>query len=80
MVDQGLKADFVGPYNGTQPPDEALPPLPPKFAGETDALGTPRVTGGYAPSAESFDSAHFAVWGRQVHGDKDVIFAYVWKY
>lgn len=58
--------DFVGPYVGTQPPDEPAPPSPPRFPDEPAPASGPRTYGGYALDVEEgFDSDHFAVWGRQ---------------
>ncbi|KUL25320.1 fibronectin type III domain-containing protein [Actinoplanes awajinensis] len=70
---QHIAVDFVGPYSGTQPPDEAAPPRPPLLQGETEAGSRPRTSGSYANGVVPFDSNHFAVWGRQANQDKQLI-------
>lgn len=72
--EQRLSVDFVGPYQGTQTPAPAGPPSPPRLQGEPEpAAGPPRTGGRYAPEAASFDSDHFAVWGRQAAQAKQLI-------
>ncbi|WP_432843904.1 fibronectin type III domain-containing protein [Dactylosporangium sp. CA-092794] len=73
FADQHVAVDFVGPYTGTVPPDPAAPPGPPLLQGETAPPGLPRTSGAYAAGVPAFDSAHFAVWGRQAAQDKDLI-------
>jgi lysophospholipase L1-like esterase len=72
--DQRVDVDFVGPYTGTQPSDSPAAPAPPPVPGDPPPLPSlPRTSGGYAAGASSFDSDHFAVWGRQAAQDKDLI-------
>ncbi|WP_206508055.1 fibronectin type III domain-containing protein [Streptomyces chrestomyceticus] len=79
--DQGVTVDFVGPYKGTVPHAEPAPPKPPALQGQEPAQDTtPRTSGGYAPGVRSFDSDHFAVWGRQAAQDKKLIADQVAKY
>lgn len=73
LRDNAVAVDFVGPYTGTLPPDQPAPPAPPALQGAPKpAAGPPRTTGAYA-SGVSFDSDHFAVWGRQAAQDKALI-------
>ncbi|MFB7918421.1 fibronectin type III domain-containing protein [Streptomyces sp. NPDC056061] len=79
---QHIDVDFVGPYVGTK--SQALPsaPKPPPLQGETPPdEDEPDTTGGYAPDVpESFDTRHFAVWGRQADQDKKLIRKMVSEY
>lgn len=72
LQSNNVPVDFVGPYKGTNPPDDITPPSPPSTE--------PRTFGGYALDAEPFDSDHFAVWGRQAAQDKDQIAAHITTY
>ncbi|MBQ1041603.1 MULTISPECIES: GDSL-type esterase/lipase family protein [unclassified Micromonospora] len=56
----GLSTNFVGPYRGTT----KLPPAQP--AGFPDETAAPSFNGTYR-DGRSFDSDHFAQWGRQAH-------------
>jgi lysophospholipase L1-like esterase len=79
--DQKVDVDFVGPYVGTAPPDYPLPPSRPTVPGDPPPLPSlPRTSGGYAAGASTFDSDHFAVWGRQAAQDKDQIRDQVQRY
>ncbi|WP_328440134.1 SGNH/GDSL hydrolase family protein [Streptomyces sp. NBC_00444] len=70
---EGVSVDFVGPYRGTKPPADAVTPSPPPLQGEArDESSPPRTWGGYA-ELQTFDSDHFAVWGRQAAQDKKLI-------
>jgi lysophospholipase L1-like esterase len=69
-----VAVDFVGPYTGTKSPDAPAAPSLPPLQGETPAAPAPPDTSGaYAAGAQTFDSDHFAVWGRQAYQDKDLI-------
>ncbi|WNV85826.1 fibronectin type III domain-containing protein [Umezawaea sp. Da 62-37] len=79
--DEGVAVDFVGPYSGTQDAAAAAPPAPPAL--QDDPLvppSPPRTSGAYAAGSESFDSDHFAVWGRQAAQDKSLIRDQVARY
>lgn len=71
--EQHVAVDFVGPYSGTMPPEQAAPPSPPLLQGESAPVGRPRTTGAYAAQMAPFDSQHFAVWGRQAAQAKELI-------
>ncbi|KAK0724340.1 SGNH hydrolase-type esterase domain-containing protein [Lasiosphaeris hirsuta] len=73
---QDVPVTFVGPYQGTVPPDEPAPPSPPPLASEPNTPGVLRTDGGYAKDvADGFlaNSDHFAASGRQVLQAKDLI-------
>jgi lysophospholipase L1-like esterase len=71
---EGIAVDFVGPYTGTKSPDKPAPPAAPALQGSTPpAPGLPDTSGGYAAGAPTFNSNHFAVWGRQAAQDKYLI-------
>lgn len=77
---EGVSVDFVGPYRGTKPPADAVAPSPPPLQGEArDESSPPRTWGGYA-ELQTFDSDHFAVWGRQAAQDKKLIRQAVTEY
>ncbi|MFI5497111.1 fibronectin type III domain-containing protein [Actinoplanes sp. NPDC051859] len=63
-----ITVDFVGPHHGTRPPDAPAPPEPPALTTSPDtgapSAANPPTAGAYAPGI-TFDSDHFAVWGRQ---------------
>ncbi|KAF2111230.1 SGNH hydrolase-type esterase domain-containing protein, partial [Lophiotrema nucula] len=69
----GVAVDFAGPYIGTQQPNEAAAPSPPALQNAPAPPSIVRSSGGYAADASSFDSDHFAVWGRQVAQAKGLI-------
>jgi lysophospholipase L1-like esterase len=71
----GLNLDLVGPYQGTQPAPDAMPPQPPRLVGAPPPSDAPQTNGGYAPEVESsaFDRDHFSVWGRQIVQDNSLI-------
>jgi len=77
---EGIAADFVGPFIGTRPPELDLhvqQPAPQGLAW-TDAANS---SGGYSPGIdENFVSNHFAIWGRQLALDKDLIHGVVKTY
>ncbi|KAK3386049.1 carbohydrate esterase family 3 protein [Podospora didyma] len=60
---------FVGPYQGTVPPEDPSPPRPPPLASDpADPPRFPRSDGGYAHGvSEEFlsNAVHFAAGGRQ---------------
>lgn len=65
---------MVGPYVGTMQPNQPGPPKPPPlYDAPPAAPEPPRTSGGYARDAGTFDSDHFAVWGRAVATDKGLI-------
>ncbi|KAK3348848.1 carbohydrate esterase family 3 protein [Lasiosphaeria hispida] len=73
---QDVPVTFVGPYQGTVPPDEPAPPSPPPLASEPNTPGVLRTDGGYAKGvANEFlaNSDHFAASGRQALQAKDLI-------
>ncbi|KAL2021855.1 hypothetical protein VTK56DRAFT_6450 [Thermocarpiscus australiensis] len=73
---QGLSVSFVGPYQGTVPPDEPEPPQPPPLASEPARPRPLRTDGGYAVGvAKVFlaNSSHFAASGRQAYQAKWLI-------
>ncbi|MGV9212098.1 GDSL-type esterase/lipase family protein [Micromonospora sp. RB23] len=75
---QNVAVDFVGPYFGTNPPEEATGPAPPRLQGAPAPWeGMPRTWGAYAAGASAFDPDHFAVWGRQAAQVKNEIYAQV---
>ncbi len=70
---QGIAVDFVGPYVGTQDAAVAHPPTdPPLYESPPPPNGPLRTSGGYAAGI-SFDSNHFAIWGRAAAVDKGLI-------
>lgn len=69
----GAAADFVGPWTGTNVVPAAYPP------GWPNSSAPPIRTGSYRPGV-SFDSAHLAQWGWQLHQAKDAIGAQVATY
>jgi hypothetical protein len=74
--DNSLPIQFVGPYTGTNPPDDPLPPQPPPLLGEHPSPTPPKTWGTYAKDVdEAFLSEcnHFSVWGRQVAQDMSLI-------
>lgn len=73
--------DFVGPYNGTLPPMEPYAPKPPTFNNQPPKLAPFKTTGQYAREVHpEFDHDHFAVWGRAIAEDRDLIFSQILKY
>ncbi|MFJ2828890.1 SGNH/GDSL hydrolase family protein [Streptomyces sp. NPDC087263] len=79
--DQDIDVDFVGPYTGTKAPAEPKAPEPPALQGEPAPTSAGvNASGGYAAGQQSFDSAHFAVWGRQAAQDKNLIREQVAEY
>lgn len=78
---QSVAMSFVGPYRGTQEPDEPHPPRPPPLYKHQEPDPPIRSHGGYAQSVSpEFDSLHFAVWGRQCAVAKDLIQEVVTRY
>ncbi|MCN9244377.1 fibronectin type III domain-containing protein [Streptomyces sp. RY43-2] len=80
---QHIDVDFVGPYVGTRSQATPSAPKPPPLPEDAQMPGAeePDTWGGYATDAsESFDSRHFAVWGRQADQDKKLIRAMVSEY
>ncbi|KAJ6779301.1 hypothetical protein PWT90_10378 [Aphanocladium album] len=73
------KPEFVGPYTGTQERDKAKEPQPPMLSSDLPPNTNPRTSGGYHPGI-SFQSNHFAVWGRQIAQDTPLIEDVVRKY
>jgi lysophospholipase L1-like esterase len=69
----GANVNFVGPYTGTTQLPIALP------AGWPDVAVPPVFDGAYRGGL-SFDSDHFAQWGRQAHQAKDDIQTRVRQY
>ncbi|KAK4166999.1 receptor-type tyrosine-protein phosphatase F [Cladorrhinum sp. PSN259] len=77
LQSQSVPFQFVGPYEGTVPPDEPHPPRPPPLIGESPLPPEPlRTNGGYANSvSESFlvNSDHFAGSGRHIYECKSLV-------
>jgi lysophospholipase L1-like esterase len=72
--DKNITVDFVGPYRGTKPPPRPAAPTPPPLQGSpTPAVVPARSSGAYAAGASTFDSDHFALWGRQAAQAKSLI-------
>ncbi|WP_425718865.1 SGNH/GDSL hydrolase family protein [Micromonospora sp. DT233] len=71
LQENNMPVDFVGPYHGTFTQDPPGPPQPPLFIGEK-APAKHRVNGGYAAGI-TFDTDHFAHWGRQAAQVKNEI-------
>lgn len=76
---QGLSVDFVGPYKGTRsPPSAEAPSPPPLYTTAKTHNDTIIASGGYAAGASpSFDSDHFAIWGRAAAEDVGTIQGFV---
>lgn len=76
FASQNIAVDFVGPYKGTRQPPDAAPPKAPPLKGQDTTDDRIIADGGYAAGA-SFDSDHFAIWGRACAQDvgliKDVV-------
>ncbi|RMY56208.1 hypothetical protein D0863_13055 [Hortaea werneckii] len=70
---------FVGPYTGTDPPAEPMPPQPPRLGfGEPeepeDSETTVKADGKYAADVPAdFQGNHFSGWGWQLGQAKDMI-------
>ncbi|KAH8594876.1 fibronectin type III domain-containing protein [Bisporella sp. PMI_857] len=74
---EDVKFEFKGPYIGTHPPAEPHAPQPPRLVNETAPdEGPPKTNGEYAKGI-SFDSHHYAVWGKQAAQVKSTIKAEV---
>lgn len=79
LASQNVSVDFVGPYMGTVQPIDAHGPQPDAVwnGSSASAPAQLKVDGGYAVQSDgsriSFDSDHFAVWGRQVAQDMSQI-------
>jgi lysophospholipase L1-like esterase len=71
-----VPVEFVGPYQGTSPPDMAEP-LNPAWMHDspaTSAFVEPKTNGRYAADVSpDFDSHHFSIWGFQVAQAKVLI-------
>ncbi|KAK1833913.1 receptor-type tyrosine-protein phosphatase F [Podospora conica] len=73
-----VAAEFVGPYQGTVPPDDPEPPRPPPLPTDPPARGGgwPRSDGGYARDVDAdFLNCcrHFAASGRQAMQAKHLV-------
>ncbi|KAH7362814.1 fibronectin type III domain-containing protein [Plectosphaerella cucumerina] len=62
---QNISPDFVGPWSGTHTNAEPSDPKPPRLIGSGPAPPDAPRTGGAHANGVSFDSAHWALWGRQ---------------
>lgn len=73
---QSVNVQFVGPYVGTLAPPPPSSPQPPPLYGATSTnsagSASPINTGGYADNI-TWNSNHFAVWGRAAATDKSLI-------
>jgi len=73
---ENVAVRFVGPYEGTVPPDKPSPPRPPPLASEPPRPGVVRSSGGYAKGVSPAflaNCAHFSASGRQAMQAKGLV-------
>ncbi|GAM87007.1 hypothetical protein ANO11243_050280 [Dothideomycetidae sp. 11243] len=72
----GVQVEMVGPFTGTQAPQPAIGPQPPRFIDEPEDDNGPDLTGAYARDTHPDwpqQSRHFSQWGYRAAQCKDDI-------